>query len=170
MARGHGDHRHLVAAGRQHREAIVVAEQLVGDALHVDEVFRIGADAAQNAEDELDEQRPGRPARDRGNAPAYRDGRHRSTRIRTACRSPRRAVSGSVSISREGVLEDRCLRVALQQFGSQSCFQSRGLVERRIEAEIHRAHVERAHFRLGHERAQRGGRRASSATSRRWRC
>jgi hypothetical protein len=33
--RCHGDHRHLVAAGGQHRELVVVAEQLVGDALHV---------------------------------------------------------------------------------------------------------------------------------------
>src|SRR5690349_19594145 len=30
--RGHSDHGHLMAAGGEHREAVVVAEQLVGDA------------------------------------------------------------------------------------------------------------------------------------------
>ena len=43
--------------GRQHRPVVLVAEQLVGDALHVDDVLGIGADAAENAEDRLHEQR-----------------------------------------------------------------------------------------------------------------
>ena len=36
---------------------IVVAEQLVGGAAHVDDVLGIGADAAENAEDRLHEER-----------------------------------------------------------------------------------------------------------------
>jgi hypothetical protein len=46
-----------VPAGGQHRPAIGVAEQLVGDALHMAEILRCGADAAQDAEDRLHEER-----------------------------------------------------------------------------------------------------------------
>src|SRR6266851_3984995 len=39
--------RHLRATGAQHRPAIIVAEQAIGGALHVHDVFLMRADAAQ---------------------------------------------------------------------------------------------------------------------------
>src|SRR5580693_3780643 len=48
---------HLMAAAGQHRPQIVLAEQLVRGALHEEEIVEIGADAAENAEDELQEHR-----------------------------------------------------------------------------------------------------------------
>ena len=43
--------------GREHRPAIVVAEQAVGGLLHEHEIAHVGADAAEDAEDRLDEER-----------------------------------------------------------------------------------------------------------------
>ena len=48
---------HLVAAGAEDRPVVVVAEQAVGGALHVQQVLGVGADAAEDAEDRLHEQR-----------------------------------------------------------------------------------------------------------------
>src|SRR6516225_3809604 len=42
-------------AGREDRPGIGIAKQLVGDPLHVDEVFGICADAAEDAENRLHE-------------------------------------------------------------------------------------------------------------------
>ena len=55
--RRHGRDPHLVAPGAEHRPAIIVAEQAVGGALHVHHVLRMRADAAQDAEHRLHEQR-----------------------------------------------------------------------------------------------------------------
>ena len=41
----------------QHRPPIILAEQLVGGALHEEQILEIGADAAENAEDQLQEDR-----------------------------------------------------------------------------------------------------------------
>ena len=57
MMRADREQRHLVAAGAEDRPVVVVAEQLVGDALHVHEVLGVGADAAEDAEDRLHEER-----------------------------------------------------------------------------------------------------------------
>ncbi len=60
IAADHGrlsDQRHLVPPGREHRPDIVVAEESVGGAAHEDYIIRIGADAAEDAEYALDEQR-----------------------------------------------------------------------------------------------------------------
>ena len=46
----------MTATG-QHAPIVVVAEELVGNALHVLKIFRIGADAAEYAENGLHEQR-----------------------------------------------------------------------------------------------------------------
>ena len=46
-----------MAARCQNRPLVVVPEELVGNLAHVHQVFRIGADAPQNAEDGLHEQR-----------------------------------------------------------------------------------------------------------------
>src|SRR5262249_36945827 len=48
-----GGERNLEAAGAQHRPVIVVTEQLVGGALHEQEVVDVGADAAEDTENEL---------------------------------------------------------------------------------------------------------------------
>src|SRR5262249_55015380 len=53
----HGAEIHLVAAAGKHRPQIIVAEQAVGGALHVEEVVEVGADAAEDTEDELQEHR-----------------------------------------------------------------------------------------------------------------
>src|SRR5216684_5296750 len=60
IAAHHRGHRHegqLMPPGRQHRPSILLAEQLVGDALHMRKVLGIGPDAAENAEDRLHEER-----------------------------------------------------------------------------------------------------------------
>ena len=49
--------RNLRAARRQHRPAIVVAEQAIRGFLHEHEIAHVGADAAEDAEDGLDEER-----------------------------------------------------------------------------------------------------------------
>ena len=53
----HRSDRQLVAAGAEHAPAVLVAEQAVGRALHVRDVVGMRADAAQDAEHALDEQR-----------------------------------------------------------------------------------------------------------------
>jgi hypothetical protein len=52
-------HAHLRAAGAQHRPAVVLAEEAVGGAPHVQDVLGMRADAAEDAEDRLDEQSGG---------------------------------------------------------------------------------------------------------------
>ena len=47
----------LVAAGTEHAPLVLVAEQAVGGALHVRHVLRVRADAAEDAEHRLDEER-----------------------------------------------------------------------------------------------------------------
>jgi len=54
----HGGDRQLVAACPEHRPDVAVAEQPVGGTLHVRDIVRMRADAAQDAEDRLDEERP----------------------------------------------------------------------------------------------------------------
>src|SRR5208337_1510802 len=46
----------LVASGSQHRPVIGVAKQAVGGAAHMHDVFRMGSDAAKNAEHALNEE------------------------------------------------------------------------------------------------------------------
>ena len=55
--RRHGRNVHLVAAGAEHRPAVLVAEQPVGGALHVHDVLGMVTDAALQPEHRLDEQR-----------------------------------------------------------------------------------------------------------------
>ena len=55
--RAHRHQRQLMAAGGKDRPVIGVAEQFVGDALHMGQVLGVGADAAEDAEDRLHEQR-----------------------------------------------------------------------------------------------------------------
>src|SRR5438067_2144207 len=53
---------HLVAAGPEHRPGIIVAEQLVGGALHEHEIVHVRPYATENAEDQLQEDRRFEPA------------------------------------------------------------------------------------------------------------
>ncbi len=46
-----------MTAGGEDRPGIGIAEQLVGNPLHMDEVFRIGTDTAEDAKDRLHEER-----------------------------------------------------------------------------------------------------------------
>ena len=46
-----------MAPGGEDREQVLAAEQPVRRALHVHQILGVGADAAENAEDQLDEQR-----------------------------------------------------------------------------------------------------------------
>src|SRR6266404_5154650 len=55
--RRHRDEGKLMAPGGEDRPGILLAEQLVGDPLHMREVLRVGTDAAKNAEDGLHEER-----------------------------------------------------------------------------------------------------------------
>ena len=55
--RADGDEPRLVTPGPEHRQVVLVAEQPVGDPLHVHEVLDVGADAAEDPEDRLHEQR-----------------------------------------------------------------------------------------------------------------
>ena len=48
---------HLVGARAEHRPVIIVAEQPVGGALHLHDVLGMRADAAEDAEHRLHEQR-----------------------------------------------------------------------------------------------------------------
>src|ERR1700730_14811180 len=45
--RGRGAEIHLMPAPRQHRPQIILAEQLVGGALHEEQIIEIGSDAAK---------------------------------------------------------------------------------------------------------------------------
>ena len=55
--RAHRAEAHLVPPGAQDRPLVVVAEQAVGGLLHEDQVLLVGADAAEDAEDGLHEER-----------------------------------------------------------------------------------------------------------------
>src|SRR5437762_10181908 len=46
-----------MAPGGQNAPFVILAEQLVGDPAHMNQVLLVGADAAQNSENGLDEQR-----------------------------------------------------------------------------------------------------------------
>src|SRR5690349_16260828 len=52
-----GRDRHLAAAGAQHGPAVGVSEEAVRGALHVQHVLGMSADAAENAEHRLHEER-----------------------------------------------------------------------------------------------------------------
>src|SRR5213078_812990 len=53
----HRDQRQLVAARGEDRPGIGVAKQLVGDPLHMDDILRVCADAAEYPENGLHEKR-----------------------------------------------------------------------------------------------------------------
>ena len=97
----------LPAPSTDHR---CVAEQLVGDALHVHQAFRIRTDAAQDSEHELQEDRTLDQSAIDEVLPGCTGGRRRSTRTRSVpCRRwPSR--SNTLLDIRERVAEDRAAR------------------------------------------------------------
>src|SRR4029079_14524483 len=55
--RGVGTEIHLVTAAGKHRPIILIAEQTIGGAFHEQEIVELGADAAEDSEDQLQEHR-----------------------------------------------------------------------------------------------------------------
>ena len=142
----HGGDRHLVAAGAQHRPAIVLApEQPVGGAPHVDHVLRMRADAAKDAEHRLHEER-------RLDHAAVGEVRERVEMADViALDLEARAVLGAggedVFDIGEGVLEDalaRSFEIGLLPVVLELLVAG----EHRKEPEIHRTHVEARDLRL----------------------
>ena len=149
VAAERGRHASRSASGcgrRRARPEVVVAEQAVGGALHVHDVLRMRADAAEDAEHRLDEQRRLDQAAVDEMRAACRGGRCRSTRSRSACRWRRTCVRMYVDVA-ERVPEDAVvearevgpLPVVLELLEAR---------QHREQAEIHRAHVERRDLRL----------------------
>ena len=118
----------------------------------MDEIVGIGADAAQNAQHELDEQRP----RDQ---PAVTEMRQRiEVADVVALELEARAAALAQSFKHalhvgEGVLEDG-VAGGFEEFRLPFMLPFPWLVEHWKQREIHRAHVERAHFGLGPERGR----------------
>ena len=148
--RAHRDERHLVPTGGEDRPGVIVAEQFVGDPLHVDEVLMVGADTAENAEDRLHEQR-------RLDQPAIDEMRQI---IEVADIVALMLEAGAALLAQplydlldigEGVAEDE-VAGHLQRLRLPLVFPFLVAVEHRVEPEIHRAHVHRAHLGLGAQR------------------
>src|SRR5580765_5387982 len=142
---------HLVLTGTEHRPVIVVAEETIGRALHHHDVFRMRPDAAQNAEHRLNEQRRLHEA-----AVEEMPQRVEMPNVIALDLEPG-AVSGAcgqdVLDVGEGVLEHaaaRPLEIRLLPIVFELAFESG---DHRIEAEVHRAHIERGN--LGLERRRR---------------
>src|SRR5487761_1784173 len=142
--RAHGDERQLMPPCRQDRPVILLAEQPVGDRLHVGDVVRIGADSAENAEDRLHQER-------RLDQLAVEEmGERIEMADVVAFELEARAVTlaqfleGTLDVH-EGVLEDEVAR-HLQVFWLPLVLEFLVAVQHRIEPEVHRAHVERAHL------------------------
>ena len=100
--------RQLVAAGAEHAPPVLVAEQAVGGALHVRDVLGMRADAAEDAEHALDEER-------RLDDAAIEEVRSRVqvpdvVALDLEARAVRRARGQDVLDVRERVLEDAVVR------------------------------------------------------------
>ena len=135
-----------MTAGREHAPVVVVAEELVRDPLHVHEVFLIGADAAEDAEDRLHEQR-------RLDQPAVEE---MGEVVEVPDVVAFELEAGAVGLAElaqyvfdvlERIPEDEVPAV-LQVPALPFVLELRVAVEHRIQPEVHRAHVERAHLGL----------------------
>src|SRR5688572_24153810 len=136
---------HLRASGAEHRPVIGIAKKAIGGALHVDDILGMVADAAADAEHRLDEKR-------RLDEPAVDEVR-RGVKVPDVvaldleARAVRAAGLEDVGDVLEGVFEDAIvgasevglLPVVLEVFVAP---------EHLVQTEVHRAHVERGHFRL----------------------
>jgi hypothetical protein len=138
-----------VLAGAEHRKLVVLAEQPVGDAAHVQKVLRVRPDAAEDAEDALDEER-------RLHEPAVGEERQivevadviafvLESRAVLAQRA-HAVFDLRVSVGEDGmlrVLEIGLLPVVLEHGDPVDGFE---------EGEVHRAHVHRGELGLGGQR------------------
>src|SRR5262245_1217367 len=135
----------LVAAAGEHRPEIIVAEQAVGGALHEDEVVHVGADAAEDAVDELQEYRwPEQTFVDAMGEIVEMPGVVALVLEFHAMAFAER-LGDALDVA-ERIAEDVLVgveKVALLPVVFPFLVASR----HRVECEIHRPHVERAHFR-----------------------
>ena len=148
--RAHGDQRQLVAAGGEDRPAVLLAEQLVGDMLGMREILGIGADAAEDAEDALHEERrlDQLAVEEMGEGVEMAD----VVALELEARAMRLAeMLQDVFDVLEGVAEDEVARV-LEMDTLPIVLELLVLGQHGVEAEIHRAHVERAHLGRGPKR------------------
>ena len=141
----------------------MAAEQAIGGALHVHHILGVRADAAENAEHGLDEQR-------RLDQAAVKEMREvvemaGVVALELEARSVSRAGLQDEFDVLEGVAEDEVARV-LQRLRFPVVLEILEALEHREEPEVHRAHVERRDLRLerlgrlhpllhGHDRARR---------------
>src|ERR1700737_5551564 len=140
-----------MAAGGEDRPGIGIAEQLVGNPLHVDEVFRIGTDTAENAKDRLHEER-------RLDQTAVEEMREiiQMADIITFELEPGAAALPQLFQDPfnvgESITENEIAR-HLEMPRFPGIFELFVFLQKRKEPEIHRTHIERAHLWL---RTQRG--------------
>ena len=150
-ARGSDRHAHLARAGAQHGPLVVLAEQLVGRALHERQVVQVGSDAPEDAQNELEED-GGLEAPRVHAEPEVVELAHVIAFVleldAMRLQLPRR--HGDVA---EGVAEDIAVRLAQIGFLPIELppFVALG---QGMHGEVHAAHVERAH--LGREAPRRG--------------
>ena len=140
-----GGNRHLVAPGTQHRPQVVVTEQAVRGALHVQHVFRVRPDAAEQAEYGLDQKRWfDQPALNK-----VRCGVQVADVVALDFKTGTviRAGLQNVGDVFEGVFEHAV--VAVRQIGPlPRMLEFWEALEHAVQAKVHRAHIERGHFRL----------------------
>ncbi len=136
--------------GGEDRPVILVAEELVGDALHMRDVLGIGADAAEDAEDRLHEER----RLDEAAIEEMREVVEVADIVALELEARAAALAQllqDVFDVLEGVSEDEVARV-LEVLALPVVLELLVALEHGEEPEIHRAHIERAHFRLGAQR------------------
>ena len=134
-----------MAPGAEHRQVVVVAEQPVRDALHVQEVLHLRADAAEDPEDALHEQR-------RLHHAAVEEVRQRVqvpdvVALELESRALRRELVDDRLDVEERVLEDEVAR-HLQVRVLPLVLELRDAGGHREDPEVHAAHVQRAQLGL----------------------
>src|SRR5579875_911997 len=142
---GHRRNRQLVAPRAEHRPAVLIAEQAVRRSFHMHHIFRMRADAAQNAEHGLHEQR-------RLHQTALQEMR-KIVKMPHIVAFKLKAGAGIAQLLErvfdigKRVAENQVSRT-FQMLPLPLKFEFLKPIEHREEAEIHRAHIERGNFRL----------------------
>ena len=148
--RAGGDEVGLMLSGRENRPDVVVSEELVGDAAHVQQIFGVAADASQDAEDRLhEERRLGQTTIDKvGQVVEMPD-------VVALKLEPRPAASAEFFENRfdvgKRVLEDE-VASPFEVLWFPRVLPVREFFDRGKQAEVHRAHVARAHLWLQSQR------------------
>ena len=160
-----GGDNHLVASAAEHRPLVLIAEQPVCRAPHVQHVLGMGSDAAADTKHGLDEQ-------GRLHQSAIEEVRRRvkMTDVVALDFKARVVVAArlqDVGDVLEGVLEDAVIRTGEVRLFP-IVFPVRDTRDHFVQAEVHRTHVQRGHFRFqlqcrlqpvldGHRRRAAGG-------------